>query len=925
MLRILARALLTLTGIAIVAVALGWLFLVLPVFAPQRIAIAEKALSDGAGTPVTVAGDVRVKLGKVVRLTVQDVSVANPHDSSIDFISAKAVILDMGLSGLLTRQVALDDVDLEGAVLNMITYRDGTKSWPEANPAAREQVPDEPQVPDSVDPDDDLPGLFSSAELDIRKSSILIQNEKTGFEFLLEADSLIMRRPSDNETWIDIQGAVNGKTFTVNGNYATDAPFSMTSKIGKVSIEFEGEPVADKDGVDRIAKLTSDIEEVGDLLEALGLERSTEGVGSLEVTFGRGDQNIAIEDFEVVIDEDNGRQLKATGSVSELNRLRGIETTIGYRLFPEGQDPPNATSLEDIKITDITLDLNGPITDLDVQSLRIQTNAFGQGFDEIGQVSISKLRRTPEGKLAINDIRVHAGPRDAPYLQATGSVGDALQVEDININGTLSLPAQKLFGALGEDTTRAFGTIDGEFAIENGRTKHSNSRFVAKTKETDVWQVSTDTTLTVLDDARAFALDLEIGVDDPAKFLTAANLDPIDSGPMDLELKMLGDKKSFDNELAFSVGTTVASLNLNFKLTETGPFVRGALSSDRIKVADIRDALDFAIRVGKRMTTGANASENVQPLVLPDDREVQPLVLEDERKVQPLVLENQNGNSRSAPRDEDIKTAARAALNVDTIAQRADVDLAIDIKSVEGARGISNIKSAFVVRDGRLALGPLNLALDDGYFNFGAEMDVVQRPGILTVNGSTGGWDLGKITSSIGASIGLEGIMSGRFALSGSNASIDRFVKTMAGNAEVFMGRGRIDTSLLKLAGFGVIPWLFSRDLRAGYADIVCIAAPLRIDRGKVTTNGFVLETKDVQVVARGSVDVLKDTVSIRAEPRPVGRPLARSAVPVDISGNLSDPKVSPRLRGARPTSSGAPVSMPADRKPCKPDIDQLQ
>ena len=77
--------------------------------------------------------------------------------------------------------------------------------------------------------------------------------------------------------------------------------------------------------------------------------------------------------------------------------------------------------------------------------------------------------------------------------------------------------------------------------------------------------------------------------------------------------------------------------------------------------------------------------------------------------------------------------------------------------------------------------------------------------------------------------------------------------------------------------------------------------------------------------MAEGTVDVVNDSVSLRAEPRPVGRPLARSAVPIEVSGKLSDPKVDLQLRGERGARSDGDTAMPTNREPCTPDIYQLR
>ena len=82
------------------------------------------------------------------------------------------------------------------------------------------------------------------------------------------------------------------------------------------------------------------------------------------------------------------------------------------------------------------------------------------------------------------------------------------------------------------------------------------------------------------------------------------------------------------------------------------------------------------------------------------------------------------------------------------------------------------------------------------------------------------------------------------------------------------------------------------------------------------------IETGSVQLVAGGQVNWVQDSINVRAEPRRVGKPLARSAWPFDVTGKLSEPKFKLDVGGSR---SRRADEMPANRKPCVPDIYQLQ
>lgn len=173
--------------------------------------------------------------------------------------------------------------------------------------------------------------------------------------------------------------------------------------------------------------------------------------------------------------------------------------------------------------------------------------------------------------------------------------------------------------------------------------------------------------------------------------------------------------------------------------------------------------------------------------------------------------------------------------------------------------------------------------------------------------------------------IPARGKLSANVDVTGNIASGKAFMNSMAGSASLNMRDGAIATSLLELAGLGIFPWLFSQEFAEGQTEIVCVKAPVKINAGNVTFTRVVAETRSVQMVVRGMVDWVKDAIAIRAEPRRVGQPLARSAWPFEVNGKLSDPQFKLQVGGSRSRRADGADQMPAERKPCTPDIYQLE
>lgn len=332
---------------------------------------------------------------------------------------------------------------------------------------------------------------------------------------------------------------------------------------------------------------------------------------------------------------------------------------------------------------------------------------------------------------------------------------------------------------------------------------------------------------------------------------------------------------------------------------------------------------------------GSTEDGDFQPLVLPTEPE-QTDAGEDLEGYQPLVIETQNGQARAEmSNQEDLSDFQPLVLasgigdlpiadieDPRRLAKALDADIGIHVRKLTGKKGISKLKSQLVIKQGKLNFGPLSVSYGGGSAVLSAAMNMIDAPGILRISGKTDGWNLGEILQSLNAGIGASGILRGNFDFRGSASSTRAFLRTMRGKAELRMSNGRISTSLIELTGLGVLPWLFSQEMRRGYTDIVCIRAPLTVDRGRIEFNSAVLETRRVQLVGKGIIDIPHDQIAVSAGPRAVGRPLSRSALPFTVQGSLHNPKVNIKFGGTAPRY--VPLEMPENRVPCVPDYRQL-
>ncbi|WP_171128373.1 MULTISPECIES: AsmA family protein [unclassified Ruegeria] len=900
--------------LAFAAIAFVWLLLAAPMFSDMRRDLLERILSEQIGRPLLVNDDVSVALGRTSYIYVGGVVIPSLTMPESALVELNLLELELDIAALANRRLHFDNLVVEGLQANLLTTEDGTTSWrkgePTPNLISEETVSaDDQKEVASADGSDEtdtessgILNFLSDKNVSFKSIGLNIDDKVSGFSFVFDLQSLALEQVDNGQrTKVSGSGSVNGQVFEIEGDYPRDAPFTTRASFGEMTVSYDGEPFSADEGGGYRAVLEMDTGEFGDFLDVVGLERVLEGNGQLQAELVSRDA-LKIEAFITTVSLEDGQKLEAEGSIDDLYNAQGVDLLFNVRLHPEGRPPPAAKSVQELKFTGFEMHMVGSLASFEFEKLLFQTNAFDQGLDVIGPASIESIRRMPDGRLAMLGITLQAGPIEEPVVKAEGEILDLLQLRDVTFDGVLNGPAKLVLPNLDEDYVDQFGGIKADFNISNVGGPVSLNRFNATTYDTDLWALDLALSVNELKGLAGLDFDVELDIDDSAQFLTALKLQPVGIGALAIDAETSRQGEDFDAAIKFEAGSSHLIAALDARFPESASVVRGNITSERLDLNDLKN-LTSVLNQLKRLV-GETSQE--------PDAEVQPLVLPKETDFQPLVLPKEKGK----PAD---------LLDVQRVLREADIEVQIEFNEIVGQQGVTSVSSQLSAKDGTVDFGPLQMAYGGGNFSLRAVMDLVDSPDWLSLSGSTSGWEFGEILDELGIGIDAYGRLSGEFNVSGSTASGKDFINSMRGKASLSMSQGYISTSLLELAGLGIFPWLFSEEFRQGYTDITCVVAPVEIQAGRVSSNSIVIETGSVQLVAKGQVDWLNDTIAIRAEPRRVGKPLSRSAWPFDVTGQLTSPKFKLDVGGSRNKAPEGADAMPVDRQPCVPDVNQLQ
>ncbi|MDJ0858595.1 MAG: AsmA-like C-terminal region-containing protein [Dinoroseobacter sp.] len=919
----------------VVLVLLSWLLLYSAAFNGLRSSLLERSLTEEIGQAVVINGTVRVRLGATLIVEVTDAVIPSselPEQplSELEHLSLQANLMeairgDRDFYGLIVR----------GLSVNLIQQEDGRNTWSTPATSAEDKAP-------AIETDRAVGAVASDAVAQFFEAKtllsfvlersqsasavrVLIDDQKSGFVFDYALDEMTFERPRGREeVRISSTGNVNGQPFSSSSQYSVEGPFSTNIDIGALSLEFAGvnHPVSEGGGYTSQLSLTTT--SIGELLEILRLERTLEGEGAFHADISERNGIVAVEDIELLLDFDSERSFAVSGNIRDFKTLGDVDIALDLQLVPDPDSLPPAESVSDVQFAEVTARLEGRGGEIKVEDAVVRTNAFNKGIDEFGPVSIGRMRRTTDSRLELLDMSLQAGPIDAPYVLATGQILDAMQLESYAFEGRVDLPAELVLGDFDQEAAAEFGKVAGRFGLDDSAGFPRLRYFDLRTEDTELWSMRATAESSSDENAQNVTLDLVLDVAGDGLFFEALDLPPINLSPFGVDIGAKFDGSLLETAAGFRAGDSDLTVDLALDSPSRNWRLLGDIKSSTLLMRDLEKLLDglealSSVSNGTSGTDASNSAEKnqvpVQPLMLPEEgettRSLEALLAEE--GVQPLIVARLD-----EPKLADL-------FDPEIVLRYMDVEVGIAIARLSGLKGVTAINSALTAKDGQAQLAPIRFTYGNGSVDAQATMNMVDAPDVVRLSGSAGGWDLGDVLTVFDASLEASGVLSGNFDVSGRYKNAETFLDTMRGRATVRMSDGMIATSLLELAGLGIFPWLFTQERRERRTTIACLAAPVRVDAGTILSDQAVLETNQVQLVTSGSVSWRNDTIALRAEARPIGRPLARSAWPFEVSGKLSSPDFNLQAGGSRVRREDGANVMPQNRIPCVPDIAQLQ
>ena len=838
----------------VLVIALGAVMVLFPktaVFAPLRAAIVGQVLSVVLDAPVVVDGPVDFEFGQTVLVTGSGLRVDRPEGIGTQEVGAdEADRLEQG-------EVGLDLQALLGGRLELTVLK--LKGLSLAENSRLFRVETEEGAGQSIERRwlGFLPyiiRLSRRAEVEISDATYRYNNEKTGWVFDIVLDEFANKdSTTDGATTLSASGSVNGTAVSIAGKIRSAADGgrrlgdAFTLTVSSVGADIRMRSVVPDDPAPELRVMAVDMQvaSIGDTLDAVRVARVIEGTAALKGNIRSTRGTPSLRGLDATVTLENGPVIKASGGIADIAARSGFDLVVDADWPPGAAEISEDEGLLTFDVYNITARLNGDLSDLAMTDGWITTNLFSEAIPRLGPISAEAIRREDDGRLAVEGLRVLAGPEDARTFDLTGRIGDLLQLSDFRLAGDVSIPTAAVLEFAGGNG--ALGKLTGKFAVSDASGGAGIDTFTASITGSDLVSADLNFRADQSQATRTATFDLAFNVPDYAKLATALTIAPEPVGAIDFKGKLSVSPQSGDLDGRLSFGGTVVTGDLALKDEGHRPLITGKVSTPELDLADLRNLVSVGRGIGElRDKAEASKAGNVPETHRPPQQVFGP------------------------------------RLDVEVSAARIE----------GGGESVSSVTGRFGYDAGLATAKSVSLKFQKGLFNFDGQMHMREQHRPFSVKGRMQNWPIGDALKEMGIDLPVTGILAAQFNVSSSGTSAHEAIRAARGDLYLRILDGSIGNRMLDLSGLVLPSWLVAESARTGVSRIDCFNAKLDFNPGLAILDKAVVETDDVIVTATGRIDFKADTIDIEATPKARRPNLIPIVSPFAIRGPLSAPKV---------------------------------
>ncbi len=471
---------------------------------------------------------------------------------------------------------------------------------------------------------------------------------------------------------------------------------------------------------------------------------------------------------------------------------------------------------------------------------------MGYRVPPLGRLSADAVIRDRNAVLALDDLRLRLGVAGRePVLTASGQAGDLRAGRQVSIDARVNLDGHSLAAFADQQTLKDLAPLTGtvHIADRNG---------VLGIQALQLSSDDPELTVAINGDFRDFSKPQTLQLKSQLKARDLALVGALFDqqwpayGPLEVDSSLGRDGERLRINSVVKAGDKGLDADLNGDFSVDPPRFVGKLKVQQMPVPDLF----------------ADAAEGREEHKKPAAKQLQPVF-------------------------------SREPIDLSWL-KRFDLALAVDIASFdpEDSRAES-ANMTVALQSGLLKLDPVTIEYPKGEMALALAVDAREEPRVqFTLYGKNLNPWLETNGQQRLQSMQIDADLDADIRLTAAGDSLHALASSLDGELYLTVRHGKMRRSLLNLLFVDIVGWASSQVTRKGYADIVCGVGDFSARQGIVSTNGFFLDTKDINITGEGTIDLGQEQVQYVFLPKKKSRFILK-AEPVKVTGPLADPSVS--------------------------------
>ena len=202
---------------------------------------------------------------------------------------------------------------------------------------------------------------------------------------------------------------------------------------------------------------------------------------------------------------------------------------------------------------------------------------------------------------------------------------------------------------------------------------------------------------------------------------------------------------------------------------------------------------------------------------------------------------------------------------------------------------IDAIDATVNLTNGKLILDPFAAMVSEGKVSGKITVDASGATPTIENNVMVDKLNLGKLLKERDITDVLTGKASAKINTKGTGASVRALMASLNGDTEVVMEEGRIANGYVEILAADL-----AKLNRGGDAKINCFVSRFELKQGIATSKALLFDTEKMTIAGGGMIDLGAERLELGLEPQPKDSSLISLAVPLQVTGTFSSPRVAP-------------------------------